>query len=118
MGGHSSAATVNQRRSEEQGLFLLTQHLGDGVSDDGAGFFELFLRQANCDAHLQGCGNDLLRLKIVLKCLEAGDEDTIRKALQMIHKISELPQQSCEVKSIPRRRHPEARIVGPSRKVS
>lgn len=78
MDSHVHFSTGDER---EEVLFLFAHHLCDGVSNGGTSLFDLFLGEANCDAHLQSSWDDLLRLEVILEGLEAGDEDAVCEAL-------------------------------------
>lgn len=51
------------------------------MANGGSGFLDLFLRQSDRHTDLQRRRDDLFRLKVILKRLQPGNEDAIRKAL-------------------------------------
>ena len=51
------------------------------MPDDGASFLDLLFGKADGDANLEGRWHDLLRLEVILMRLEAGDQDSVGKAL-------------------------------------
>lgn len=51
------------------------------MPDDGASFLNLLLGKADGYADLETGRHDLFRLEVIFKCLEAGDEDSVGKAL-------------------------------------
>jgi hypothetical protein len=67
---------------------FLAHHLRDSVPDDGASFLNLLLGQANSDANLESGRHNLLRLEVVFECLQAGDKDSIGKALDKSTHVS------------------------------
>lgn len=95
----------------EEILFLLAHHLGDGMSNDGTSLFDLFLGEANCDAHLQSSRDDLLGLEVILEGLEAGDENTVCEALWEISYVISDRWRELEC-ALPRQQRPGAGIAG------
>jgi hypothetical protein len=80
--GHERSFEKGTKLVTERGCSLfLAHHLRDSVPDDGAGFLDLFLGQADSDADLETGGHDLLGLEVVFEGLEAGDEDSVCKTL-------------------------------------
>lgn len=51
------------------------------MPDDSASFLNLLLGQANRDANLETGRHNLLRLEVVFEGLQAGDKDSVGKAL-------------------------------------
>lgn len=67
---------------------FLAHHLCDSVPDDSASFLNLLLSQADSDANLETGRHNLLRLEVVFECLQAGDKDSVGKALDTSTQVS------------------------------
>lgn len=81
------------------------------MADGGSCFFNLLSRQSDCHANLQGRGNNLLGLKVILESLQATDEDTVCETLYSIT-VSYFSIYANFAKDLPRQQYLAARIAG------
>lgn len=68
-------------KNESRHLSLLAHHLGDRMSNNGAGLFDFLFGKSRSNTDLQRRKNRLLWRQVVWKRLEASDEYSVCKTL-------------------------------------